>query len=230
MPLVHVNVPKGRREGYEPTGKSRQKLHPVLNPPLTQSSPPPTFPLSPRHCPQVNPEEASSLLHSVFMSWLNEFVLLGYGRRLEQSDALPLHKRDDPTLQYNEFIKNYKEGGESVWAAIKTTFFRPFVTSSFMCAVSSISSLSGPILLKFLIMFVEEAQDPNSPSPPLSRGVLICFLMLVGQAFDSTLKAHSMYWGKLVGIGEKAGAKPTAMRRLTPYLSSSSLRASTPRP
>ena len=139
------------------------------------------------------------------MSWLNDFVSTGYSRRLEISDALPLHTRDKPLLQYNEFVKHFSEEGMSVWGAVKKTFMKPFLASSFMCACAAIASLSGPFLLKQLIVFVEDTQDEESPDPPILKGVWICVLMLVGQGFDSTLKAHSMYWGKLVGIGEGFG-------------------------
>lgn len=66
-------------------------------------------------------------------------------------------------------------------------------------------TLSLPLLLRALVQYVESAvaanADPTLDPPTLGEGLAIVSLMTILSLLDTTLKAHAMYWGKLVGVG-----------------------------
>jgi hypothetical protein len=103
-----------------------------------------------------NPEEFSpNIVSTVFMSWLNDYIQTGYKQRLEISDAMPLHSRDVPSRNYADFIAAYNVEC-TVWKAMKSVYWKRFILSVLLCALGSILSLSGPLLLREILTFVQD--------------------------------------------------------------------------
>ncbi|GMI10781.1 hypothetical protein TrVE_jg12891 [Triparma verrucosa] len=179
----------------------------VVNSKATGSAPASQHPSSSAYLPvsttsaanPLSPEENANAYNILTMGWLNPYVQKGFKSRLEESDALPLNSRDVPANQYLQFQSHYTTHMD-VWKAVKATFGWQFGVSSFAMMISNILALSGPVLLKYLIEFVDKSHDPDT-APPVTDGILLCVFMFLAQVLDSTIRAHSMYWGKLVGIG-----------------------------
>lgn len=174
-----------------------------------------------------SPEGDAGLFGRLFMTWLTPLILVGYRRRLEVQDALPLRKRDDPTVLYAIFEREWgkelakQEVGASSEPSVIHAMWRVFrwrVGQSFFWKTISIAlELSLPIVLHRLITFLESSQKLNS-STPIDEGMYMVAALAALQFAYALIQAHCMYMIKLVGVGIR-GTMMTAIYRACLQLS-----------
>ena len=148
-------------------------------------------------------EQRAGPVDSALMRWLDEYMAAGFSRRLELDDEMGLSGRDSGPALFLQF--------DAAWAKQQADGRAPSVLRSFWSVLGrqwtfavafnwlSIGlQLSGPMLIRQLVLFVEASQ--GKAPPPLSEGLQISGAIFLLQSLDALVKAHSMYAAKLTGL------------------------------
>lgn len=141
-----------------------------------------------------NPLDSSNLLSIFTFGWMSGLMKLGYSKFLNLDDlpALPKGFSNEETTNHlnntyqKEFSKKKKKA--SLFKCILTTFGDSLLVAAVFKVGSDIMSFSQPQLLKILIKFVNEYNNPKDleSRPPLIKGFNIALAMLLVSTIQTT--------------------------------------------
>ena len=133
----------------------------------------------------------------MLFNWLNPTIAKGFETRLEPTDVLALPQRYEPRRLFAKFRRAWLERPSvrfAIWRAVGCDFLQGMG----LVLVSVVCDLAGPFVVNRLIDFLD-SDGPND-THALLDGLIWVGILALTQLTNAIVRAHSMYWVKLVGI------------------------------
>jgi hypothetical protein len=172
------------------------------------------------HDAGMSPEERAGLWSTLTFAWLNGTVDRGFKARLEPADALQVPTAFDHRTCLAAFQRAWRahascQGHGQVYRATLDVCGSLLGRGMALVFVSVALELANVFLVNRLIAYVEsqdlsassddisnddDGSDSSSRAKPLADGLLWASALGASLAANALIRAHAMYWVKLVGI------------------------------
>ncbi|KAI5309683.1 hypothetical protein KEM55_002665, partial [Ascosphaera atra] len=127
-----------------------------------------------------SPYEFADVFSVLTFSWMTPLMKYGYKHFITQDDLWNVRKRDQTKTVSTKLTNAWDRQVEqkkkpSLWVAMATAFYGPYLRASLIKFVSDMLNFTQPQLLRLLIKFIESYRTEN-PQPAI-RGVSIALAM-----------------------------------------------------
>lgn len=164
-----------------------------------------------------NPLDTANMISVVTFGWMSNLMKLGYKKFLSLEDLPKLPQDFDNETVTARFVENYekasiqakaKKANVSLSRVILKTSGLPLLVAAFFKVLQDLMSFTQPQLLKVLIKFVNDYKSYDEASggvrPPLIRGFLIAFAMLLVSCIQSLSLNQYFFQSYSTGIRIKS--------------------------
>ncbi|CAK8990779.1 Multidrug resistance-associated protein 5 (ATP-binding cassette sub-family C member 5) (Multi-specific organic anion transporter C) (MOAT-C) (SMRP) (pABC11) [Durusdinium trenchii] len=148
--------------------------------------------------------EHLSVFARVFLTWITSIIRVGYRKRqVDTEDLWKLRSVDNPEMLAAELkrrLETYRnpEDGKfrpyALWRVTFCMFWVDFLYSGFMELAFSALRFAGPILLRLLVLSLEEG-DAQSV-----RGYMFALGLFLTQALSTVCQTHSRFHAVTIGL------------------------------
>eukprot|EP00038_Savillea_parva_P030625 m.79033 g.79033 ORF g.79033 m.79033 type:complete len:1540 (+) comp9265_c0_seq4:864-5483(+) len=130
------------------------------------------------------PELSSSLLSLITFSWLNDLMALGFSRPLVDDDLWGLNSSDQAPFLASRFAKSWAKQRirkhPSILRALSDAFGTLLYSAGLFKLVQDLLAFVQPQLLRQLIIFIENRNDPDeSRKEPQQKGLELAGSMFI---------------------------------------------------
>ncbi|ODQ63868.1 multidrug resistance-associated protein 1 [Nadsonia fulvescens var. elongata DSM 6958] len=161
---------------------------------------------------EMNPIDRANFISRITYVWINYLLKLGSARFLDQDDIPKPPAEFSPKKVTASFDKCWKEeslkSNPSLLRALAVCYKWEYFQICILYIFHRLIPYAQPFLLGALINFVNDYNTLNE-TPPLSRGIIISFGMLLVTVFENLF--YSEYYQQAFSIGLKAQTALSSM-------------------
>lgn len=139
-------------------------------------------------------EQHASFLRRIFFSWLNPMLKKGLKKPLEFEDVLTLPEGSSASdihhIMQQAWNREVQSGRKSLFRALLVVVRMSLWVSGLLQIPIIACQLLTPLLLRWLLDFVEECQNPTGAEPSLWTGIVFTVFFFLVPTVQGIMQAH----------------------------------------